>query len=132
MQFKLHSLIDITQTNSRRNEDPKGWRQQQNFSVVFGALGLRVNPYYDNPPTLENTNIKDLGFGSKYKGKQNVWTFDFYIEYEDGLDLDMLEEDLDLIPIIVGLDETIDIYPEAIYTRDTDLKNIVFKCVHKN
>ena len=44
MRFIIHTLVDITETGSRRGEDPKQYRQQQNFLTVMQTIGLRVNP----------------------------------------------------------------------------------------
>ena len=129
MKFRVLTLADITKTDARRGEDSKAWRQQQNYNTFIGALGLRVNPIVDQPPSARKRAIGNLGFGSKYKGSQRVWEFLFDTEYEGGLTLDMLEQDLDLIPFITDLDETVDIKPSVFRTNCKETKNIVFMYV---
>lgn len=127
MRFKLHTLVDITETGARRSEDPKQFRQQQNFQTVMQTIGLRVNPIYVKSPEV----IKDLPskyhLGSKYKTKQNIWEYVFDIEYEDGLDIDTLVNDFNLIPIITDLDETAKFENAHFVTKNTDVCNIFFE-----
>ena len=52
MRFIIHTLVDITETGSRRGEDPKQYRQQQNFLTVMQTIGLRVNPTYVKAPEV--------------------------------------------------------------------------------
>jgi hypothetical protein len=127
MRFKLHTLVDITETGARRSEDPKQFRQQQNFQTVMQTIGLRVNPIYVKSPQI----IKDIpgkyNLGSKYKTKQNIWEYVFDIEYEDGLDVDTLVNDFNLIPIITDLDETAKFENAHFVTKNTEVCNIFFE-----
>jgi hypothetical protein len=129
MKFKVLTLADITRTDARRGEDGTAWRQQQNYNTFIGTLGLRVNPIVNNRPKSSMVAVGNLGFGKKYKGKQRLWEFSFETEYEGGLTIEMLEQDFDLIPIVNGLDETIEIDPSAFRTTDEELKNIIFMYV---
>lgn len=127
MRFILHTLVDITETGARRSEDPKQFRQQQNFQTVMQTIGLRVNPIYVKSPQI----IKDVpgkyNLGSKYKTKQNIWEYVFDIEYEDGLDVDTLVNDFNLIPIITDLDETAKFENAHFVTKNTEVCNIFFE-----
>ena len=126
MKFRLQTLIDITETNARRQDADKfAYKQQANFQAVIQTIGLRVNLYYDIGPTNESINIAKLGFSDKYKGKQNVWTFDFSIEHENGLTIEMLNTDFDLIPIITDLTETTKL-EQALFRTTPEHRNIVF------
>lgn len=108
MKFRLETLIDITETKARRQGDDKfAYKQEANFQTVLQTIGMRVNIEYQNSPTFEEVSVGKMLFDDKYKGKQMLWTFDFNVEYEDALTLEMLEGDFDLIPIITGLNETI-------------------------
>ena len=129
MKYKMQTFIDITETNVRR-QDPDKYKskQQSNFETVIQTIGLRSNLDYTNSPSFDNITVDKLTFGDKYKGKQNVWTFEFGIEYEGGLTLDMLTSDFDLIPIITGLDETVQLDKALFRTSGKD-KNIVFSVV---
>ena len=69
-------------------------------------------------------NIDGLGFGSKYSSYEEIWMFDFDIDDFDG-DLTELKNNIDLIPMITGLEETatnLDHYTIA----SGDNQNIVF------
>jgi hypothetical protein len=129
MKFKVITLTDISKTDARRGEDSVAWRQQQNYNTFIGTLGLRVNPIVDDKPVMKKRAIGNLGFGSDFKGQQNVWELNFSIEYEGGLTLDMLEQDFDLIPFIGSLEETVKIDPPVFRTNDSKTKNIIFKYV---
>ncbi|MDA9953462.1 hypothetical protein N9D61_03875 [Planktomarina sp.] len=126
MNFRINTLIDITETKARRQDNDKfAYKQQANFQTLLQTLGLRTQVFYNNSPSFDKLSTSKFNFSDKYIGKQNVWTFDFYIEYEDGLSLDMLTEDFDLIPIITGLNETIDTDKALFRTTGKD-KNILF------
>jgi len=125
MQFRVQTLIDITQTNARRGEDPYQIKQQQNFLTLVQTIGLRVNPYFDIKPEITNTVIDNYGFGKDYKGKHKMWTFYFETEYEQGLTEEMLCDDFDIVPVITGLDETIS-NGSAFISKNEQSKNIIF------
>lgn len=124
------TLVDITETRARKGENPSEWRQQQNFNTLLGCLSLRANPSYNVAPVKTKRSIGNLGFGKSYKGKQNVWEFNFEIEY-GYLDEEMLAQDLNLIPIINDLDETIKLDPSCFITNNGEC-NILFKLVDNN
>ena len=127
MRFRLYTLVDITETGARRGEDPKQFRQQQNFLTVMQTIGLRVNPTYIKPPSIVNDIPNKYNLGSKFKNKQTIWEYAFDIEYDDALDKDILDNDFDLIPIITGLDETVKFENDVFITKNLDINNIVFE-----
>lgn len=131
MRFKLYTLVDITETNARRGNDPKEFRQHQNFLTVMQTIGLRVNPTYVNPPQIINEIPSKYNLASKYKTKQSIWEYAFDIEYEDALDIDTLVNDFNLIPIITGLDETAKFENAHFLTKNTTNNNIYFEIVDK-
>ena len=127
MRFILHTLVDITETGVRRGEDPKQFRQQQNFLTVMQTIGLRVNPTYVAPPEIVKEVPSKLGLGTSYKTKQSVWKYVFDIEYEGALDIDTLVNDFDLIPIITDLDETAKFDNAHFITNNDAINNILFE-----
>jgi len=127
MRFKLYTLVDITETGARRGEDPKLHRQQQNYLTVMQTIGMRVNPTYVKPPHTINDIPSKYNLGNKYKTKQSIWEYTFDIEYQDGLDIDTLQNDFDLIPIITDLDETAKFENAHFITKNTALTNISFQ-----
>lgn len=128
MIVTILTLVDITETNARRDDDAKKRNQQSNYMVFLQTAGLRVNPY---PISIKSQvqEVDDLGFGSNFSGKQRTWTFEFTHEYLGGLTEEMLLEDFDLIPVITGLDETAQINNSVIRTTNKQEKNIIFKLV---
>jgi hypothetical protein len=131
MKFKLYTLVDITETGARRGDDPKSYRQQQNFLTVMQTIGLRVNPTYVSKPEIIKEVPSKLGLGSDYKSKQTVWDYTFEIDYENALDVDTLTGDFDLVPIITELDETVKFKNAHFSTKNTAFKNIYFKIYDK-
>jgi len=128
MKFELHTLVDITETNARFNKNSKDWQQQQNYMTCLQTIGLRVNPVIDKL-SYEQKDIKGLGFGKKYKDVQQIWTLKFHIEYENATDIDKLTTDFNLVPIITGLNETIDFKNKSFITDNKDHTNIIFNYV---
>ena len=131
MRFIIHTLVDITETHARRGEDPKQYRQQQNFLTVMQTIGLRVNPTYVKAPEVVKEVPSKLGLGTSYKTNQSVWKYVFDMEYEGALDIETLVNDFDLIPIITQLDETAEFDNAHFLTKDTAKCNILFEIVDK-
>jgi hypothetical protein len=131
MRFKLHTLVDITETNTRRGEDPIGYRQQQNYLTVMQTIGMRVNPTYIKAPSITNEVPSKLGLGSMFNTKQKVWTYEFDIDYEGAIDLSTLVNDFDLIPIITKLNETAKFDNPQFLTKNLEKSNIIFMLMDK-
>lgn len=129
MKFRLETLIDITETNARRNDgDRVAYHQESNFQTVLQTIGLRVNFDYDKSPQNAEIAVGKIGFGDKYKGKQQLWTFEFDVEYEGALTVEMLNKDFELIPIVTGLTETAKI-DKALFRTAPQERNITFTTV---
>jgi hypothetical protein len=84
---------------------------------------------YDGNPSVELVDIKGLGFGSRYKGKQAVWLFRFSPDRPAvyGDDLEFLIADMDQIPVITKLTETINIDKAIFDLKDSSYKNTIIK-----
>jgi len=126
MKFIVHTLVDITETRARRGEESFLLQQQQNYLTFLQTLGLRVNLSELVSPVAEKISIKDYNFGSNHTGNHQVWTFKFTVEYADALDIDMLENDFDLVPVITELSETVELKQAAFRTKDVQERNILF------
>lgn len=121
-RFKIHTLLDITETKQYRKEPGRefSWQQQQNFVMLTQTIAMRVNPLYDNCPSVEEVNLKQYQFGTEFKGTHKVWTWEFYIEYDGGFTdtlgrpEGLLIDDLHFVPMIVGLEETAT-FPMALF-----------------
>ena len=131
MRFKLYTLVDITETGARRGEDPKLHRQQQNYLTVMQTIGLRVNPTYVKSPQVIEDIPSKYNLGSKYKNKQSIWEYVFDIDYDGALDIDTLQNDFDLIPIITDLDETAKFENAHFITKKPEVCNIFFEVSDK-
>jgi len=130
MLFIIKTVVDVTETSARRGSDKKKENQQANYNTMIQTIGLRINP----EPVKNESEIldtTDLDFGSNVKGKQRVWTFTFENTYADGLTLDMLKSDFNLVPVITGLDETALINNGVFSTTHPNDKNIIFQTIDK-
>ena len=131
-RFIIQTLIDITETKQFRHQPGQelAKNQQQNFSVLLQTIGLRANPIFTQGPRVEEQDLKDFYFGSAYKGQHNVWTFVFDIEYVGAFsdqysDMGLLTTDLHFVPIITGLNETINTKLAVFDTSSSDYRNTV-------
>lgn len=131
MRFKIHTVVDITETNARRGQaDKVSLDQQANYNTLIQTIGLRVNA----DPVSLTTDIIDVSkimFGDAIKGKQRVWTFEFDNPYEGALSVDMLNNDFDLVPIITNLNETANIHNSIFCTKNPNDRNIIFEEIDK-
>lgn len=125
MRFKLLTLIDITKTNARKGDDVRLQRQQQNYLTALQTISLRSNPIVNTSPTVDEIDIKGIGFGPAFSGKQRVWKLNFEFESESHA-LEFLKEDFDLVPVITDLDETIKLKNSAFLTNGNRERNTVF------
>jgi len=127
MRFTLYTLVDITETNARRGDDPQQARQQQNYLTVMQTIGLRVNPTYVKSPEMLNGSPKQYGLGESYKNKHNIWKYTFDVDYEGALTVETLVNDFDLIPIISGLHESAKFNNNVFLSKNPTDCNIVFE-----
>jgi hypothetical protein len=116
MRYRLHTLVDITNTGQYRNEPGKEQArlQQQNFDTLINTIGMRSNIEYNYPPKV----IIDIPerYGMIGKNLCNIWVFEWDVEMEyifldNGDDVALLKKDFELVPYIPNLTETIDCKP---------------------
>ena len=134
--IEIKTLIDITNTGVRRIN--QGTQQEldqfRNWTTLMQCIGLRAIIAYDREPISEVVDISKLGFGSAYKGKQRMWTFHFRPDrsdaFADGDDpIALLKHDLDKIPVILNLTETINTVVAVFDSTDKKVTNIVIKAL---
>lgn len=134
--IEIKTLIDVTNTNIRRIN--QGTQQQldqfRNWTTLMQTIGMRSIILYDREPKAELVDIKDMGFGSQYKGKQWVWTFQFRPDRSDafgdnGDSIALLKTDLDKIPVITNLSETINIQQPVFELTDSEFRNTVVRAI---
>lgn len=137
--IEIKTLVDITNSNVRRLS--QGTQQQvdqyRNWTTLKQCVELRSVVDYDFPPSVEETDVKNLGFGKKYKGVHKVWTWrirpDRELVYvnEDG-ELGGLVADIDQVPVIQNLTESINIVKPVFDLSDADFKNTSIRKITGN
>jgi hypothetical protein len=128
---EIKTLVDITSTGVGRPHQGSQLElnQERNWVTLNQCIGIRSLIEYDNTPIAEVVDIKNLGFGKNYKGKQKVWTFRFETDRPEvyGSECELLVEDLDQVPVIKKLSETINIDMAVFDTSSTDFKNTIIR-----
>jgi len=109
MRIRMLTCVDITQTDARKGDNPHERKQQQNFLTAVNTISLRANPIVDSKPVI----VKD----SKWKNEK-VWQLDFSFENDSMHSLDLLIKDFNYVPIITGLDETLEFTNDAFITEN--------------
>jgi len=134
--IEIQTLIDITDTKitKPRSGQLKEHDQYRNFTTLKQCIELRSIITYDTDPVMETKDIKGMNFGTKFKGKQNVWTFRFAPDrtgvYSDGIsDIGCLVDDLHEVPIIQNLTESINISKSIFDLKDPENKNTTVKAI---
>jgi hypothetical protein len=136
--FEILTLIDITKTNvNRPNQGTQlEYNQNRNFITLRQCVELRSIMSYTESPIVATQEIKDLGFGTNYKGSHAIWSFKFtpdrdgVYQDEDGIVFGKLLEDLNSVPIIKNLSETINIDKAMFDCINLATKNTIIKA-HK-
>lgn len=120
------TIVDVTATGVVRGES-LARDQNRNWETVLQVLGLKTQPIIINRPSMwANEELKYFEFGGFYEGPHSIWAFQFRGERDDFYNLDMLEEDFDQVPVILGLEETARFMLPVFFTQG-HLKNIYFK-----
>jgi hypothetical protein len=117
MEIEITTLIDITNTRVIRSNQGTQLEldQNRNFITLLQCAELRSVIIYSDPPKIMEDDVSKLGFGSNYKGKQRLWKFRFNPDRdavysdENGGEVGLLLDDLDGVPVIKNLTETINI-----------------------
>jgi len=136
-QIEIKTLIDVTNTKVQRPTQGTQFEQDQNrnFITLLQCLEIRSIVSYEHKPSFELVDVKGMGFGSAYKGKQMVWTF--YVQPDrDGVYLDQtgnevgtLLDDLHEVPVIKKLNETVNIDKAVFDTKHSSFKNTIIKAL---
>ena len=135
--IRIQTLIDITNSNVRRGNQgsQQELNQFRNWTTLLQSIGLRAIILYDRDPQVETVDVSTLGFGTNYRGKQQVWTFDFSIEGNNIFAIgnnptQLIDEDCKHVPMILNLTETAD--TTAYITVDDNNRNLRFDLItHK-
>ena len=117
-RYKIVTLVDITRSNPDRTETDKiKLGQQANFNSLIQAIGLRANVEWSTDPKRHLGSLPQ-----PLIGKTIHWTWEFDVERDDVFlqnnnPVGLLLEDLHGVPIVNGLNTTVDIFPSALQTR---------------
>jgi len=132
--IEIKTLLDITNITMLRpgQGSQLEYDQYRNFTTLRQCAELRSIISYDRGPSSENIDIKDLGFGSKYKGKHTVWTWVFYpdragVYSDETSEIGLLINDIDGVPIVKKLTETINIDKAIFELKSSSAKNTIIK-----
>ena len=134
--IEIKTLVDITNTNVRRINQGTQLEldQYRNWTTLQHCIGMRAIIDYDKNPQIETINVKGLGFGSEFTGNHQVWTFRFRTDRPEAFSKDsnpvaLLEEDLDMVPVILNLTETINTQRAVFDLFDKKFKNTLVKAI---
>ena len=134
--IEIKTLIDITNTEVRRIN--QGTQQEldqfRNWTTLMQCIGLRAIMSYDRNPISEVIDVKELYFGTEFKGKHRVWTFQFRPDRSDAFaekddQIALLRNDLDKVPVILKLTETINTLQAVFDLTDPKLANTIVKAL---
>lgn len=133
--IEIQTLVDIT--NSRVYRANQGTQQQldqtRNFTTLSQCIEIRSIVLFDNYPTMKVRSISGSEFGYGFTGTHAVWTFRFTPDrmgvYTDdkGNEIGSLIEDIDQVPIIKNLTETINIDKAMFELTDKKFRNTIIK-----
>jgi hypothetical protein len=116
-RYRIITLVDITRTNPKRSEtDVLKLSQQANFNSLLQAIGLRANSVWIKDPVTKNGRLPEPA-----DGKAVYWEWHFDVERDDVFLKDnnttgLLEDDLNGVPIIGGLNNSVDISPACFFS----------------
>ena len=117
-RYKVISLVDITRSRASRSETDKiKIGQQSNFNSLIQAIGIRANIDWDQDPKQSDGRFPD-----PIEGAGTYWTWEFMTErvsvfLKDNDPVFLVNEDLHAVPVVNGLNNTVDITPSAFQTK---------------
>jgi hypothetical protein len=125
-RYRIITLIDITRTNASKSDpdDIKKY-QQSNFNTLRQSIELRSNVSWTKDPEKKSGALP-----YPFDGKANYWVWEFECEREDVFLRDddpvgLLKDDLYGVPIITDLENSVEIHPAAIQTKNGSVNTIV-------
>jgi len=119
-QFKLVSVVDITRSRPSRSEtDHLKLGQQANFNSLIQAIGIRSNVEWDQDPECHTGRLPDA-----IEGAATHWIWQFSVERDfvfrqDDNPVGLLLDDLQGVPVINRLNNSVDIMPSIFQTKGT-------------
>ena len=120
-RYQIITMVDITRTDPARDEtDRVKLGQQANFNSLVQAIGMRSNVTWIRDP---ESHTGRLPGGT---GKANHWIWEFDAEREDvflkqGDAVALLVDDLDGVPIVDRLNNTVELTPAVFRSRGDNI-----------
>jgi hypothetical protein len=134
--IQIKTLIDITCTNVKRANQgtQQQFEQHKNWITLSQCIEMRSIFTYIGLPASEVVDVKGIGFGSEYKGKHRVWTWDFYPDRSlafavDDNPIGLLVDVMHEVPVIKNLTETINITRAVFDCTNATTKNTIIKLI---
>jgi hypothetical protein len=136
---RIKTLVDITKIKNLRTGQGNSLEldQYRNFITLLQCIELRSIVSYINNPIKETVDLRELNFGSKFKGNHSVWTFvvstdrdDVYLDGNNPIG--KLIEDIHAVPIIKSLTETINIGKAVFDCKNLTDKNTLIELITKD
>ena len=131
--YELITLVDITNSHASPGETNLiTLGQQSNFNALCQTIGLRSNFSYEFDPIQDNGKLpRDLG------GKATHWIWEFHTEREDTYrtkdnPVALLLEDLDGVPVMDLLNNSVDIDPGVFRTKGKNINTWVFEITRRD
>ena len=125
-RYRITTLIDITRTDAKKSDlDDHKKQQQANFDSLRQSIELRSIVSWHRDPVKHTGRLPD-----PLDGKASYWIWEFETERDDLFLKDndpvaLLKEDLHGVPIINGLEETVDFEISAMQTQGATVNTIV-------
>jgi hypothetical protein len=125
-RYRIITLVDITRTDAKKSDSNDfKIKQQQNFNSLRQTIELRSNVEWYRDPEKRNGSLP-----YPFEGKANHWIWEFDVERDDVFlsDTDpagLLKQDLNNVPVINRLEETIDLDPPAFKTAGEHFNTFV-------
>jgi hypothetical protein len=118
-RYKIITLVDITRTNPHRSEtNTVKLAQQANFNCLVQAIGLRANVEWSIDP-MQHAGA--LPYPAD--GKATHWVWEFEVERDllfqkDSDPVGLLKDDLDGVPVVNQLNNSVDIEPAVFQIKN--------------
>ena len=122
-RIMITTTIDITPTGVRNKSDDPDWllkrNQQRNYDTLIQVIGLRTQPLTESCHREKSSWVDRDGVDV------DAWHLEFTVDRSDvlGVKGELFLKDIDGVPIVPGLTETIPSFPPRFIIRGP-FKNI--------
>lgn len=115
--YQVITTVDITYSLDEYTQTQLSKNQRANFNSLTQAIGLRSNLEWDSLPAKHTGSLPD-----PIEGKAVHWIWEFTTERDqvflkDNDPIGHLLDDINGVPIIANLANSVDIHPAAFCTK---------------